>query len=145
MKKILVSACLLGENCRYKGDNCKHEALLKLAEKYQLIAVCPEQLGGLSTPRNPSERVGKKVLSSVGVDVTKAFKKGAEAALRLAQANQVEFCVFKSQSPSCGKGVIYDGTFTGGKISGNGVTTELLEANGFKVYTEDEIDNVLKH
>lgn len=143
MKKILVSACLLGENCRYKGDNCKNENILKLAKKYQLIAVCPEQLAGFSTPRNPAERVGKNVISAAGEDVTQAFKNGAAAALRLAQENHVEFCVLKSKSPSCGKGMIYDGTFTGSKINGDGVTTELLEANGFQVYNEDELAYIL--
>lgn len=141
MKKILVSACLIGNNCRYKGDNCKNEKLLELGKKYELVPVCPEQLGGLSTPRNPAERLGDKVVSSAGVDVTKEYKKGAEIALKIAKENDVEFCVLKAKSPSCGKGLIYDGTFTGGKVAGNGVTVELLEANGFKVYTEEEIDN----
>ncbi len=143
MRKILVSACLFGNDCRYKGDNCKNEKLLELGKKYELIPVCPEQLGGLSTPRNPAERVGDKVISSVGDDVTKEYKKGAEIALAFAKENDVEFCVLKAKSPSCGKGIIYDGTFSGGKVAGNGVTTQLLEANGFKVYTEDEIDNLL--
>ncbi len=143
MDKILVSACLVGQNCRYKGDNCKNEKVAKLAEKFEFVPVCPEQLGGLSTPRNPAERVGEKVISSAGDDVTKEYKKGAEIALMLAKENDVKFCVLKAKSPSCGKGTIYDGTFSGSKVSGNGVTVELLEANGFVVYTEDDIDDML--
>ncbi len=139
MKKILVSACLFGNNCRYKGDNCKNEKVLALGKEYELIPICPEQMGGLSTPRNPAERVGDKIISSAGVDVSKEYRAGAELALKLAKENDVEFCVLKANSPSCGKGTIYDGTFSGGKINGNGVTTELLEANGFKVYTENDI------
>ena len=144
MKKILVSACLFGENCRYKGDNCKNEKLLSLSKEYLLIPVCPEQAGGLSTPRNPAERVGDKIISSAGVDVTKEYLKGAEFALKLAKDNSVEFCVFKANSPSCGKGKIYDGSFTGNKIDGNGLTAELLLKNGFKVLTEDELWNLIK-
>lgn len=139
MKKILVSACLFGENCRYKGDNQKNDKVLALAKDYELIPVCPEQMGGLSTPRNPAERVGDKIISSAGDDVTKEYLSGAEKALEIAKLNNVEFCVFKANSPSCGKGVIYDGTFTGVKTNGNGVTAELLIKNGFKVLTEDEI------
>lgn len=139
MKKILVSACLLGEDCRYKGDNCKNEKVIALKKDYEIIAVCPEQMGGLNTPRNPAERVGDRVLSSVGDDVTKQYLSGAEKALKLAKENDVEFCVLKANSPSCGKGRIYDGTFTGNKINGNGVTADLLIKNGFKVLTEEDL------
>lgn len=138
-KNILVSACLIGKDCRYKGDNCKCDKLLELESKYNLIPVCPEQLGGLSTPRDPAERVKDKVISSKGKDVTAEYNKGAEIALETARANNVEFCVLKSRSPSCGKGVIYDGTFTGGKIAGNGVTTDLLIKNGYRVLTEEDL------
>ena len=95
-------------------------------------------MGGLETPRIPSERVNDKVLSAKGRDVTEQFQKGAEAAMFLAQLNHVDFAIFKANSPSCGKGTIYDGTFTGGKKEGNGVTAELLIKNGIPVYTEDE-------
>lgn len=138
MAVILVSSCLLGCNCRYKGDGCRNERVLKLKDKHILIPVCPEQMGGLETPRNPSERVNDKVLSNAGRDVTEQFRKGAETALFLAQLNHVVFAVFKANSPSCGKGIIYDGTFTGGKKEGNGMTTDLLLENGIPVYTEDE-------
>mgnify|MGYP002709150075 CR=1 FL=1 len=114
MKKILVSACLFGNNCRYKGDNCLSEKLLDLGKDNVLIPVCPEQLGGLPTPRHPAERVGEKVISDIGVDVTEEYNRGANLAVEIAKANAVDYCVLKANSPSCGKGVIYDGTFTGG-------------------------------
>ncbi len=138
MAKILVSGCLLGIECRYKGDGCACRRVLDLSEDHTLIAVCPEQMGGLETPRIPSERVKDKVLSAKGRDVTAQFQKGAEAALFLAKLNQADFAIFKANSPSCGKGIIYDGTFTGGKKEGNGVTADLLIKNGIPVYTEDE-------
>ena len=138
MARILVSSCLLGSQCRYKGDGCRCEKVLALAENHILIPVCPEQMGGLATPRDPSERVNDKVMSCKGRDVTEQFRKGAENALFLAQLNHVDFAVFKANSPSCGKGIIYDGTFTGGKKEGNGITTDLLLENGIPVFTEDE-------
>lgn len=144
MAKIIVSNCLLGCDCRYKGDGCLNEAVMALADKHTLIGVCPEQMGGLSTPRDPSERVADKVISNKGRDVTEQYNRGAQIALRLAQINHAEYAILKANSPSCGKGRIYDGTFTGGKIDGNGVTAELLMANGIKVFTEDEIDLILK-
>ncbi len=138
MATILVSGCLLGNECRYKGDGCRCEKVLKLAETHTLIAVCPEQMGGLATPRDPSERVGDRVLSCKGADVTEQFQKGAETALYLAKLNQADFAIFKANSPSCGKGTIYDGTFSGGKTAGNGVTADLFIKNGIPVFTEDE-------
>ena len=139
MKKILVSACLFGNNCRYKGDNCLSEKLLDLGKDNVLIPVCPEQLGGLPTPRHPAERVGEKVISDIGVDVTEEYERGANLAVEIAKANAVDYCVLKANSPSCGKGVIYDGTFTGGKREGNGVTVDKLLAEGFTVVTENEL------
>ena len=140
MAKILVSGCLLGLNCRYKGDNCKNARVLELAKRHTLIGVCPEQMGGLATPRDPSERVGDKVLSNSGADVTKEYEYGAQAALTLAKLNDVDFAILKSRSPSCGSGEIYDGTFSGRRVSGDGVCAGLLKANGIPVYTEDELD-----
>lgn len=137
--KILVSKCLLGINCRYKGDNCFNEKIAALAKDNELIGVCPEVEGGLSTPRNPSEIVNDKVISSAGKDVTAEYKKGAEIALKLAQDNKVDLVIFKAKSPSCGKGLIYDGTFTGNKIPGNGIAAQLLIDNGFKVITEEDL------
>lgn len=139
MKKILVSACLFGNNCRYKGDNCLNEKLLALGKDNVLIPVCPEQLGGLSTPRRPAERVGDKIISDKGVDVTGEYTRGAELAVMIAKANNVDYCVLKANSPSCGRGVIYDGSFTGGKCEGNGVTAEKLLDEGFIVLTENDL------
>ena len=109
MAVILASSCLLGCECRYKGDGCKCDALIKLAENNTIIGVCPEQMGGLPTPRDPAERQGDKVISCAGKDVTKAYTKGAETALYFAKLNHVDFAVMKAKSPSCGKGLIYRG------------------------------------
>ena len=140
--KLLISACLLGIPCRYDGASKPQSWVEKLAERHELVPVCPEQLGGLPTPRDPAERQGDKVISCAGKDVTKAYTKGAETALYFAKLNHVDFAVMKAKSPSCGKGLIYDGTFTGNKIPGNGVTVELLNANGIPVFTEDELDQL---
>ena len=142
MAVILVSNCLLGCACRYKGDDCKNERILALARDHVLVGVCPEQMGGLETPRDPSEIFGNKVLSCAGRDVTAQYKKGAETALYLAKLNRVDFAILKAKSPSCGKGIIYDGTFTGNKVSGNGITVSLLLENSIPVYTEDELDQL---
>ena len=144
MAKIIVSGCLLGCDCRYKGDNCKCDELLELAENHTLIPVCPEQLGGLSTPRHPAEIIGDKVISNHGKDVTYEYTKGAEMALYIAKTNNADAVVFKANSPSCGKGIIYDGTFTGNKIEGNGVAAKMFLDNGFLVFTENEIDELKK-
>lgn len=144
MAKIIVSGCLLGCDCRYKGDNCKCEELVALAEKHTLIPVCPEQMGGLSTPRDPAEIVGDKVISNKGKDVTYEYTKGAELALYIAEVNNADVAVLKANSPSCGKGIIYDGTFTGNKREGNGVAAEMFTNAGYSVFNENEIDELLK-
>ena len=144
MAKIIVSGCLLGCDCRYKGDNCRCDELLDLAKDHTLIPVCPEQLGGLSTSRDPAEIVGDKVISNHGKDVTYEYNKGAELALYIAKINNADAVVFKANSPSCGKGVIYDGTFTGNKTDGNGIAAELLLKEGFSVVTENEISELKK-
>ena len=142
MARILVSACLLGCECRYKNDGCPNEEILKLKENNEIIPVCPEQMGGLSTPRLPSERVGDKVIMSDGTDVTSQYMKGANTALYLAKTLKADYAILKAKSPSCGHGLIYDGTFTGAKIPGNGVTTELLLKNGIAVYSEEELNKI---
>ena len=143
MANIIVSACLFGCDCRYKGDNCKQEELLALAERHALVPVCPEQLGGLPTPRNPAEICGNKVLSNAGKDVTKEYTKGAETALYIAKTVDADAAVLKANSPSCGKGVIYDGTFTGQKTAGDGVTAKRFAAAEIPVFTENEIEALL--
>ncbi len=141
--KILVSACLLGTPCRYDGASKRHPLIDALAEKYTLIPVCPEVLGGLPTPRTPSERVGERVLMRDGRDVTEHYRVGAEAALSVAQKEGCTLAVLKSRSPSCGSGEIYDGTFSRRLIPGDGMTAELLKAQGIAVLSEDDIPSLL--
>ena len=146
MKPLLISRCLLGDPCRYDGKSkpLSAETLQTLRERYKLIPVCPEVLGGLPTPRTPSERQGDRVVMKTGTDVTKEYRRGAEAALQAARENQVCAAVLKERSPSCGKGKIYDGTFTGTLKEGNGVTAEVLLEAGFAVIGESEIAKLIK-
>ena len=144
MKKqpILVSACLLGVCCRYDGASKPNPGVCGLRDRYILLPVCPEVDGGLPTPRTPSERVGDKVLMRDGKDVTENYISGAEAALEKARAFGCTMAILKAHSPSCGKGEIYDGSFTGKLTCRDGVTAELLLKNGILVFTEDEIDKL---
>ena len=119
---ILVSACLLGVNCKYSGKNNRNENVLRLAEKHTLIPVCPEQLGGLPTPRYPSEICGGRVINNIGEDVTAYYEKGAGEALNIAKLFGCERAVLKARSPECGSKEIYDGTFTKTVIQGKGIT-----------------------
>ena len=134
--KLLVSACLLGTPCRYDGKAKKNEAVCALAERFELIPVCPEVLGGLPTPRTPSERRGKRVVMRDGRDVTAEYRRGAERALELARREGAAAAVLKERSPSCGSGEIYDGSFTETRTTGDGVTAELLRASGIRVFGE---------
>ena len=142
-EKLLVSACLLGENCRYSGGNNYCPAAAALGERYELIPVCPEVLGGLPTPRPCAERVGERVINRAGEDVTAAFRLGAERVLETALAQGITRAVLKERSPSCGSGQIYDGAFTGRVIPGQGVTAELLSDRGVAVYGESRIHELL--
>lgn len=114
-----------------------------LAGRHDLVPVCPEQLGGLPTPRTPSERRGDRVVMNTGADVTEQYRRGAEAALRLCRLTGCEAAILKERSPSCGCGRIYDGTFTGTLTDGDGVTAALLKENGIKVYGESELEKLL--
>lgn len=146
---ILVSACLVGENTKYNGGNNRNEDVLKYLKDKEYILCCPEQLGGLSTPRLPSEIQGgdgatvlannAKVNNVEGNTVTDEFIHGAEETLKLAKTQNVELAILKSKSPSCGCGKIYNGSFIGKTIIGNGVTAELLLKNGIKVITEEDV------
>lgn len=138
-EKILVSACLLGIDCKYSGGNNLNEKVLEYIKDYEVIPVCPEIMGGLSTPRPPSERIGDKVLNNQGTDVTNEYTKGALETLKLAKLFNVKKALLKAKSPSCGKGKIYDGTFTSTLIEGNGVTVDLLESNGIEVISEQDL------
>ena len=161
-EKILVSACLAGRNCKYNGKNNLNEKILKLVDEGKAVLVCPEQLGGLPTPRVPSEILSKRieeiknfnnkqekdstnikslktrVINKEGEDVTKQFTKGAEETLKIAKKYNIKKAILKSKSPSCGYGKIYDGSFSGNLIEGNGITTNLLLENGIKIMSSDE-------
>lgn len=151
-KILIVSACLCGVNCKYNGFNNYSKDIAFLAEKCLLIPVCPEQLGGMPTPRDPHEIVdgsgkevldGKaKVISKYNKDSTLFFRRGAEEVLKIAKMYNIKNAILKAKSPSCGLNLIYDGSFTGNKKEGNGVTSELLLQNGINVYTEDELYKV---
>ena len=141
--RILISACLLGCRCRYDGGSKPCAAALRLGEKHELVPVCPEQLGGLPTPRPPAERVGERVLTASGADVTAQYARGAEEALALCKLTGCDAAVLKERSPSCGSGGIYDGTFTGTLTAGDGVTAAELKAAGIPVYGESEVDALL--
>lgn len=143
MKSILVSACLLGINCKYSGGNNYCPAVEALREKYTLVPVCPEQLGGLPTPRPPAERQGNAVVNNQRIDVTAQYQKGAAEALRIAELFGCEAAILKSRSPSCGCGEIYNGSFGSIRIPGDGVTAELLKAWGIRVFTEENFPKEL--
>ena len=137
--KIMVSACLLGENCKYSGGNNRHEKVLAFLKGHEVIPVCPEVMGGLPTPRPPAEIVCGTVINRDGVNVDKEYRRGAERALEIAQREQIDLAILQSRSPSCGVKQIYDGTFSGTKISGQGVTARLLAENGFRVLDVGEL------
>ena len=143
MDKLLISACLLGVPCRYDGKSKPLADIARLREKYELIPVCPEQLGGLPTPRTPSERCGDRVVMADGTDVTAQYQNGAQRALELCLREGCVAAVLKERSPSCGSGELYDGTFTRTLVAGDGVAAELLKQNGIKVYGETELDALL--
>lgn len=140
---ILVSACLLGMNCKYDGGNNYNQKVFDLVKEGKAIPVCPEQLGGLSTPRIPSEvKVidGKRyVITKEGKDVTKEFERGAMEVVNMAKKLNVEKVILQPRSPSCGVGKIYNGDFNKTLIDGNGITAELLIQNGIDVITVDKL------
>ncbi|QYK04921.1 DUF523 domain-containing protein [Shewanella zhangzhouensis] len=164
MEKVLVSACLLGEAVRYDGkDNLVASSLWQgWQQEGRLVGICPECAGGLPTPRPPAEirRPPAEIVSSVadiqaphsqasirvvtvtGDDVTAAFVKGAEAALRLARDANIRFAILKARSPSCGKGQIYDGSFSRTLTDGDGITAALLSRHGIEVFTEYQLQQL---
>lgn len=143
MENLLVSGCLLGENTKYNGKNNYIPLIEKIKEKYNIIVICPEVMGGLSIPRDPSEISGNKVINNKMKDVTFEYNKGAEIALKLAIKNNCKKALLKEKSPSCGVNYIYDGTFSGNIICGMGITTKLLVSNNIDVYSENEIELLL--
>lgn len=139
--KIAVSACLLGENCKYSGENNYSFSLVKILENHQVIPVCPEVLGGLPTPRDPAEIVKGLVLTKDGRSVDKEFRKGAKLALEIVKEFGADIVVLQSRSPSCGVGEIYDGSFTGKLIEGDGVFVKELRKNEIKAI---DVEDFLK-
>ena len=146
MKRILVSACLLGVPCRYDGSGAVREELRGLAaeEGIQLIPVCPEQLGGLPTPRPPAERVGDRVMTRSGEDVTAEYRRGAERTAELARLFGCTGALLKARSPSCGSGSIYDGTFSGTRAPGDGMTVQMLKAEELMIFDEEHWPDFLR-
>lgn len=140
---ILVSGCLLGIPCRYDGKRKEYEGIRQLMEQHVLIPVCPEQLGGLATPRPSAERAGDRVMNCRGEDVTAFFRRGAQQALELAKLYGCECAVLKERSPSCGSGQIYDGSFVGRLIPGDGMTANVLKSHGIRVIGESQIEKFL--
>lgn len=141
--RMLVSACLLGVECRYDGGGQAIDRVDALMARYELIPVCPEQLGGMPTPRTPAERREGRVVDRDGEDVTDAFGRGAIQACRIAALYGAKLALLKARSPSCGRGRIYDGSFTGRLVPGDGVAARALMDAGLEVYTENEIDVLL--
>jgi len=138
LMKIMVSACLLGENCKYNGGSNRSEVLLERLAGHEIIPVCPEVAGGLPVPRIPAEIVKGRVLNREGQDVDAAFRAGARAALELARREQPDLIILQSRSPSCGVREIYDGTFSGKRIPGQGVFAALAIGAGFPVRDAEE-------
>lgn len=149
--RILVSACLLGINCKYTGDNNYNQQLIEDLAKQDLeavIPVCPEQLGGLTTPRHPVEIIGgsgidvlnqsARTLNDHKEDVTSPFIKGAEETLKIARLTNCDCAILKERSPSCGVNLIYDGTFSHNTLPGEGVCTAILRKHGFEVFSEED-------
>jgi len=153
--KILVSACLLGTNCKYSGGNNLTPRILELLDQLELVPFCPEEMGGLLTPREPCEIQGgtgkdvlagnARVLNKLGEDVTEQFVKGAEATLELARKYGCKAAILKANSPSCGSGIIYDGSFSGKRKEGSGVCSQLLQDNGIAVMTELDFEEKMKN
>ena len=130
---ILVSACLLGANCRYDGESRPSPEILALADRHTLIPFCPEVLGGLPTPRIPAEFDGERVRNRKGEDVTAFFKRGAQQALRLARHHSPDLIILKDKSPSCGVGLRYSGAFDGILVTADGMTAALFKREGFRI------------
>ena len=144
MEKVLISACLIGDNTKYDGKNNYVKDVEKLFPLCDLIIVCPEVMGGLKTPRAPNEIKDNKVINIKGTDVSKFFHNGASLVSYIAKENKVKYAVLKENSPSCGVNKVYDGTFQNNLKKGQGVTTQILLKQGIKVFNEKEIDKLVE-
>ena len=141
--KIMVSACLLGENCKYNGGNNRNPELLHLLSGHEVIPVCPEVLGGLSTPRVPAEIVNGVVINREGVSADDAFRQGAKKALEIARQEKPDLIILQSRSPSCGVKEIYDGTFSGKLVPGHGIFAEMALQAGFRVIDAEDVPEII--
>lgn len=137
--KILVSACLLGHNCKYNGGNNLNQKVLDFLEGNEIIPICPESAGGLPIPRPPAEIVNGKVINKEGKSVDAEFRKGSMLTLEKALNSKAELAILKANSPSCGSGQIYDGTFSKKLIKGDGVFAHLLKQHNIKILTENDL------
>lgn len=140
MADYAISACLCGVKCRYDGKITTDKRCLKLYESGNAILICPEIEGGMTTPRPPCERLGEKVIASDGSDKTKEYYRGASNALKKCRKAGVKIAILKERSPSCGSSLIYDGTFSGKRISGKGVCAQEFEKGGIKVFSEETFE-----
>ena len=138
----MVSACLLGENCKYNGGNNRDPELLRLLSGHEVVPVCPEVLGGLPTPRIPAEIANGTVVNREGASVDNAFRKGAQRALEIVAREKPDLIVLQSRSPSCGVKEIYDGTFSGKRIPGHGVFAEMALQDGFRVVDAEDVQTL---
>ena len=141
--KIMVSACLLGEKCKYNGGNNRNPGLLHLLSGHKVIPVCPEVLGGLPTPRVPAEIVNGTVINREGVSVDDAFRRGAKKALEMARQEKPDLIILQSRSPSCGVKEIYDGTFSGKLVPGHGIFAEMALQAGFQVIDAEDAAEII--
>lgn len=136
--KILVSACLMGVKCKYNGGDNLNPTIKELCEQNEYLCVCPECLGGLSTPRYPSEIQDNKVINSNGEDVSQQYNHGAQLVLNICEMENIDLAILKSKSPACGFGFIYDGSFTKTLVRGNGVCAQLLLNHGYRVINSED-------
>lgn len=137
--KVIVSACLLGENCKYNGSNNRCQKVIDFVKDHEVIPVCPEQMGGLSTPRLPAEITNGKVMNTEGVSVDAEFCKGAEAALEIALEKEATHAILQPRSPSCGCKQVYDGTFSKTLIPGKGVFAQMLADHGIELLEPNDL------
>lgn len=140
----IISSCLLGKNCKYNGGNNYTEDIDYIIENFEYIDICPEELGGLGTPRNPAEIVGEKIIDTEDVDLTEKFHIGAKKVVDIAKKNGFKIAILKEKSPSCGSESIYDGSFTCKLIEGEGITTKALRREGIEVLSENKLGEYIQ-
>ena len=145
MMKVIVSACLAGDNCKYNGGNNINQKMMGFLKSHEMLKVCPEVLGGLPTPRPSAEIVDGKVINTEGKNITKEFTLGAQKAFEIVQKEKPDLIILQSRSPSCGIKQIYDGTFSGNKIPGHGLFAELCIKAGYKVLDIEDLDDYFSH